>query len=116
MLALHRPVSLLDQAQRTSVFGGNAARFNVLGALVLLGVLGRLEADHLHIACRAQVRDHAVTVEVHGHRLGVNLAVAVEVNRLVGGLTLVQEASRAGAEAARSYSFASLSMRYSAVE
>ena len=73
----------------------------MLGALVLLGVLGRLEADHLHIACRAQVRDHAVTVEVHGHRLGVDLAVAVEVNRLVGGLALVQEASRAGTEAAR---------------
>ena len=83
------------------MFGGNAARLNVLGALVLLGVLGRLEADHLHIVCGTQVRDHAVTVQVHGHRLGVDFAVAVEVNRLVGGLALVQEASRAGTEATR---------------
>ena len=92
---------LVNQAQGTGVLGGNTARLNLLGALLELGVLGRLEADHLQVVRRAQVRDHAVTVQVHRDRLGINLAVTVEVDGTVGGLALVQEAGRAGTEAAR---------------
>ena len=71
------------------MLGGNATLLNMLGALLLLRVLGSLEAKHLQIVGRTQIRNHAVAIQIHRDRLIVDFTVAIEVDGAVGGLVLI---------------------------